>query len=109
MATQASDIHHRIHNLFCHRCKKWRDADYVGVEFICRSCGETIVCDECGQPLNLALEHEHVARGGHQVAVSDNGQDVRPRFVGRCSCGGSWVEEHCPMAMELLVAQHLDG
>lgn len=38
-------------NFWCHQCCKWQDSesdDHDG--FSCLTCGETILCDECGQP-----------------------------------------------------------
>lgn len=46
--------------LYCHDCKRWVatiDDDHGG--FTCNECGETILCDECGQPFTFGPEHVH--------------------------------------------------
>lgn len=46
-ATPASPVY------WCHQCKKWQPTKPEGIaggEFYCVACGETIECDECGQP-----------------------------------------------------------
>jgi hypothetical protein len=96
-----------MRNLYCHRCQKWGEGYEVGGGFVCRCCGETIVCDECGLALGLSLEHEHAARGGHLVAVSDNGPGVVLRFEGRCSCGEAFRDASAS-GMEFVVARHLE-
>lgn len=49
-----------LHNFWCHQCKAWQDSEQdAGDEFACLTCGETILCDECGQPWNFSTEHEH--------------------------------------------------
>jgi ribosomal protein L37AE/L43A len=45
---------------YCHECKRYRETERVPStgEYRCLTCGEDILCDECGQP--WTDDHRHV-------------------------------------------------
>jgi len=51
---------------FCHECAgQMRPCDTDGEEYQCLVCGETILCDECGQPWT----DDHACDGDEEEAL----------------------------------------
>ncbi len=49
----SADVHPDRSVYWCHECKAWQPSIHEplgGIEYECGTCGETILCDECGQP-----------------------------------------------------------
>jgi DNA-directed RNA polymerase subunit RPC12/RpoP len=71
--------------LYCHECKRWVatvDDDHDGYE--CADCGETILCDECGQPWTFGLEHEHaIAKQKARTWAMESFSDAELAAMGR--------------------------
>jgi len=69
------------HSFWCHECKNWMASEADGEEFRCSTCGETILCDECGQPFTFM--HDHVTdRQKGNLAAARAVWDGVPAFGG---------------------------